>query len=96
MLPNAWTGTMNSDTGTVIAPSSQLHARGSYWATNTGRQSSFCGATTLSMDGRACTTPPIDYHAISYYSSPKSRKDALASLEEVDPKLFETYAKLRV
>ena len=40
--------------------------------------------------------PPIDYNAISYYSSPKSRKDAPASLEEVDPKLLETYAKLGI
>jgi len=34
--------------------------------------------------------PPIDYNAISYYSSPKSRKDAPASLAEVDPKLLAT------
>ena len=40
--------------------------------------------------------PPIDYNAISYYSSPKSRKDAPASLEDVDPKLLETYAKLGI
>jgi len=40
--------------------------------------------------------PPIDYNAISYYSSPKSRKDAPNSLEEVDPKLLETYAKLGI
>jgi Fe-S cluster assembly protein SufB len=40
--------------------------------------------------------PPIDYNAISYYSSPKSRKDAPASLEEIDPKLLETYEKLGI
>ncbi|HEX5340085.1 MAG TPA: Fe-S cluster assembly protein SufB [Gammaproteobacteria bacterium] len=40
--------------------------------------------------------PPIDYQAISYYSAPKSRKDAPKSLEEVDPKLLETYEKLGV
>jgi len=40
--------------------------------------------------------PPIDYNAISYYSSPRSRKDAPASLEEVDPKLLETYEKLGI
>ena len=40
--------------------------------------------------------PPIDYNAICYYSSPKSRKDAPASLEEVDPKLLETYEKLGI
>ncbi len=40
--------------------------------------------------------PPIDFNAISYYSAPKSRKDAPASLDEVDPKLLETYAKLGI
>jgi len=38
---------------------------------------------------------PIDYRAISYYSAPK-RKDGPKSLEEVDPKLLETYEKLGV
>jgi Fe-S cluster assembly protein SufB len=40
--------------------------------------------------------PPIDYQAISYYSAPKSRADAPKSLDEVDPKLLETYEKLGV
>jgi Fe-S cluster assembly protein SufB len=40
--------------------------------------------------------PPIDYQAISYYSAPKGRKDAPKSLDEVDPKLLETYAKLGI
>ncbi len=40
--------------------------------------------------------PPIDYQAISYYSAPKSRKDAPKSLDEVDPKLLETYDKLGI
>jgi Fe-S cluster assembly protein SufB len=39
---------------------------------------------------------PIDYQAISYYSAPKSKKDAPKSLDEVDPKLLETYDKLGV
>ncbi|HAZ61270.1 MAG TPA: Fe-S cluster assembly protein SufB [Gammaproteobacteria bacterium] len=39
---------------------------------------------------------PIDFQAISYYSAPKSRKDAPKSLDEVDPKLLETYAKLGI
>jgi Fe-S cluster assembly protein SufB len=39
---------------------------------------------------------PIDYQAISYYSAPKPRKDAPKSLDEVDPKLLETYEKLGV
>jgi Fe-S cluster assembly protein SufB len=39
---------------------------------------------------------PIDYQAISYYSAPASRADGPKSLEEVDPKLLETYEKLGV
>ena len=39
---------------------------------------------------------PIDYQAISYYSAPKAKTDGPKSLEEVDPKLLETYAKLGV
>src|SRR5215467_5254099 len=39
---------------------------------------------------------PIDYQAISYYSAPKARKDGPKSLDEVDPKLLETYEKLGV
>jgi Fe-S cluster assembly protein SufB len=39
---------------------------------------------------------PIDYQAISYFSAPKPRADAPKSLDEVDPKLLETYAKLGV
>jgi Fe-S cluster assembly protein SufB len=40
--------------------------------------------------------PPIDFQSISYYSAPKSRKDAPKSLDEVDPKLLETYNKLGI
>ena len=40
--------------------------------------------------------PKIDYQAISYYSAPKSKKDAPKSLDEVDPKLLETYEKLGI
>jgi Fe-S cluster assembly protein SufB len=40
--------------------------------------------------------PPIDYQAIVYYSAPKSRKDGPKSLNEVDPKLLETYEKLGI
>jgi Fe-S cluster assembly protein SufB len=39
--------------------------------------------------------PPIDYQAISYYAAPR-RKPGPKSLEEVDPKLLETYEKLGV
>jgi Fe-S cluster assembly protein SufB len=40
--------------------------------------------------------PPIDYQAIVYYSAPKSGKDGPKSLDEVDPKLLETYEKLGI
>ena len=40
--------------------------------------------------------PPIDYQAMVYFSAPKSRKDAPKSLDEVDPKLLETYEKLGI
>lgn len=40
--------------------------------------------------------PAIDYQNIIYYSAPKSQKDAPKSLEEVDPKLLETYEKLGI
>jgi Fe-S cluster assembly protein SufB len=40
--------------------------------------------------------PVIDFDAISYYSAPKPKGDGPKSLEEVDPKLLETYAKLGV
>ena len=41
------------------------------------------------------TYEPIDYQASSYYSAPKS-VNPLGSLDEVDPKLLETYAKLGI
>lgn len=40
--------------------------------------------------------PPIDYQTISYYSAPKNPDDAPKSLDEVDPKLLETYDKLGI
>jgi Fe-S cluster assembly protein SufB len=39
---------------------------------------------------------PIDFQALSYYSAPKSLKDRPRSLDEIDPKLLETYEKLNV
>jgi Fe-S cluster assembly protein SufB len=39
--------------------------------------------------------PPIDYQSIRYYSAPKM-KDRPKSLDEVDPKLLETYEKLGI
>ncbi len=42
------------------------------------------------------TYPPIDYQSIVYYSAPKQDKDRPKSLDEVDPKLLETYEKLGI
>jgi len=39
--------------------------------------------------------PPIDYQALYYYAAPKKKKE-LASLDEVDPELLETFAKLGI
>jgi len=41
------------------------------------------------------TYDPIDYQAVSYYSAPKTKKP-LGSLDEVDPKILETYNKLGI
>ena len=40
--------------------------------------------------------PDIDYQAISYFSKPKSHDDAPKSLDDIDPKLKETYDKLGI
>jgi len=40
--------------------------------------------------------PPIDYQGLVYYSAPKKKGDGPRSLEEVDPKLLETYEKLGI
>ena len=40
--------------------------------------------------------PPIDYQDIIYYAAPKTQQDRPASLDEVDPKLLETYEKLGI
>jgi Fe-S cluster assembly protein SufB len=39
---------------------------------------------------------PIDYQAIVYYSAPRRQGEGPASLDEVDPKLLETFAKLGI
>ncbi len=40
--------------------------------------------------------PAIDYQKIIYYSAPKQEKKKVNSLEEVDPTLLETFAKLGI
>ncbi|HUX73717.1 MAG TPA: Fe-S cluster assembly protein SufB [Steroidobacteraceae bacterium] len=39
---------------------------------------------------------PIDYQDISYYSAPRAPADAPQSIDDVDPKLLATYAKLGI
>ncbi len=40
--------------------------------------------------------PPVDFQDIIYYAAPKDPNDGPKSLDEVDPKLLETYDKLGV
>ena len=40
--------------------------------------------------------PAIDYQKVVYYSAPKKEKQKLDSLDEVDPKLLETFEKLGI
>ena len=42
------------------------------------------------------TYAPIDYQAIVYYSAPRRQGEGPASLDEVDPKLLATFAKLGI
>ncbi len=51
--------------------------------------------TMAEPDWAKLNYPPIDYNAISYYAAPKEKKE-LKSLDEVDPKLLETYDKLGI
>src|SRR6266576_1972511 len=40
--------------------------------------------------------PPIDYQNAYYYAAPKSQGERPKNLDEVDPKLLETYEKLGI
>ncbi len=40
--------------------------------------------------------PEIDFQAISYFSSPKNKKDGPKSLDEIDPQLLDAYNKLGI
>jgi Fe-S cluster assembly protein SufB len=40
--------------------------------------------------------PPIDYQGISYWAGPKKKGEGPKSLEEIDPEILETYAKLGI
>ena len=47
-------------------------------------------------DWAALGYPPIDYQDIVYYAAPKQPQEKKASLDEVDPKLLETFEKLGI
>ena len=50
----------------------------------------------MNLIGKKPKYPKIDYQDLYYYSAPKSVKDKPKSLDEVDPKLIETYKKLGI
>ncbi len=52
--------------------------------------------TLTEPDWHNVTYPPINYQEIIYYSAPKRAGDGPKSLDEVDPKLIETYKKLGI
>ncbi len=56
----------------------------------------WCGMEGQEPGWARVTFPKIDYQDLSYYAAPKSRDDAPKSLDEVDPELLETYAKLGI
>lgn len=61
------------------------------------RLKAFAHWQTMTMpDWAYLDIEPIDFNAISYFSAPKSMADRPKSLDEVDPKLLETYEKLGV
>jgi Fe-S cluster assembly protein SufB len=65
------------------------------WLTD-WRLAAFARWQTMSEpDWAKLNIAPIDYQSISYYSAPKMPK-VLDSLDEVDPKLLETYEKLGI
>jgi len=52
--------------------------------------------TMVEPDWAKVNHPPIDYQDAYYFSAPKSDADRPKSLDEVDPKLLETYNKLGI
>ena len=54
------------------------------------------GAAWLNQTGRWSITPEIDYQNQYYYAKPKSMEKRPESLDDVDPKLLETYEKLGI
>jgi len=48
------------------------------------------------LTGKKPKYPKINYQDLYYYSAPKSMDDKPKSLDELDPKLLETYNKLGI
>lgn len=52
--------------------------------------------TLPELDWAKLNFPPIDYQDAYYYAAPKSDEDRPKSLDEIDPKILETYEKLGI
>ncbi|MBC7457910.1 MAG: Fe-S cluster assembly protein SufB, partial [Bdellovibrionaceae bacterium] len=40
--------------------------------------------------------PPIDFQDLTYYSAPKTKKDPVTSMDEIDPELIKTFERLGI
>ncbi len=40
--------------------------------------------------------PPIDFQNLTYYSAPKTKKDPVTSMDEIDPELIKTFERLGI
>ncbi|MDA3934729.1 MAG: Fe-S cluster assembly protein SufB [Gammaproteobacteria bacterium] len=66
------------------------------WLTDWRLQAYRHWLTMTPPDWARLSVPEIDFQSISYFSAPKKDADRPQSLDEVDPKLLETYDKLGV
>jgi Fe-S cluster assembly protein SufB len=66
------------------------------WLLNWRLQAFYSWQKMTQPDWAKLQIKPIDFQSLVYFSKPKSMKDAPKSLDEVDPKLLETYEKLGV
>jgi Fe-S cluster assembly protein SufB len=66
------------------------------WLLNWRLQAFYSWQKMTQPDWAKLQINPIDFQSLVYFSKPKSMKDAPKSLDEVDPKLLETYEKLGV
>ena len=66
------------------------------WLLNWRLQAFYAWQKMTQPDWAKLQINSIDFQSLVYFSKPKSMKDAPKSLDEVDPKLLETYEKLGV